>query len=1214
MALPDQLTTESRTMPLQPLSPEALAMRHIKLREELREIEKRFAQQADAERMVLDAGRTNIEEESERERHNILGSGQLRGEVAGVIEDVIAKKKALALKKLEEDFQKREAQRKESFDQAKQQHVLKWRNQCSAADLRVPPPPQPSLDRGPAHQQQQPHQAAKPTMATMEHHHSALPQQQHHQTDAPVARPPHSTPSYHLGPPQTQQTHQQHHGQESRYISPYAPPPQPTPLPSGPRMPHSHTVPMVPSQPLPPADRLVSHQQSFPILPSQPLPSTQRTPLPYGPQGMRPPPGNHGHGSHLPPVQLPSGLRAPEAAARYSTSAMSQHPSMEARDRPAAPPDHAMAYPQTRLPPADAVPAPPEPPVSRPVEVKWKAVNQGVPHHRPTTPLGRREPLTTLGGQDINQLASDHQKRKAANDETTVLPESASKRARNDADTSNGGPDQPSPRAKPAEEKTISFDDVFQGGNAKHKHIIVEYPPNSGKHYVLKCEEHGVHFNQNPLAGAAKHLHSAQHGNMTKERAQAVELLGYLVQDCDAALAEKNNKVVRKAFEEGYKPFNLNQLSKTARTSLGYGEPSTSGTQRIAPRSSANEQPNVMRRSSAGITDPVAGELYLVFWPKDKQQYPAILLPWGDLKCAGLLGNLAETGLVRSAPKCYVVDPVHQKIQGWASGYEDGGPLVAKREFPCYYFDGDRSVGWVRAKDLSNFDFHTQSWRDIPGFMDAANHYARKSGYADVTSMLGAFPATQSPALMPGNSAPSRTIAPAPAPAPAPRTDDCEMQDAAGAQAYESDRESEAPSRMDSDVDMANTESRRTSVSNKGESLGAGADKAAEARDSAALVSAATSAQLIAARALELPAPTRALPESDSLKVAAQPSRQSSTSGSENGRRRVEKIYASSNRNRGSNSPKLAPASQARVPSPASLQNILQSSNQPEAREHSRHRPGPLHQQSFLSEQRVRESPSPMLPHQRVPSPLPAPTPQSQPSAVQLEGLPAPQSAPAANPQPDGTEPPSRTSTPVIVTSVEASDRWRAVRADPAKALSSTKRLDSPRILSPLTPNPSIGSGTGPNSPNKVQSPGPGIKPDHVDGEVFDVSLLLEPEGEPYNVAKKGPVFQLTVDNATMSARSAADAETRLVVNPREIQQLIVEKTTSEAALAVRLVSQVQSNDERVLIFETSDTGKGMQHASLRMRRFCRWLTKTNPSAKYVNNSTSSRSASFTTA
>jgi hypothetical protein len=243
--------------------------------------------------------------------------------------------------------------------------------------------------------------------------------------------------------------------------------------------------------------------------------------------------------------------------------------------------------------------------------------------------------------------------------------------------------------------KRISFYAVYQDGKAEYKHMIIQYPPNDGDWYILKCDEHGVHFNLNPLHGGAKHLHSSQHNNMSKEHSHAIAVLGHHVFDCDSEKATMNNAVVRKAFEAGYKPFNRNQLTKAERLSLGFefGLETASARSTPAKPMPASLPPPQSPASASpftGVAYPVAGELYLGFWSKSKTKYAVILLPWGDLTPAGMVGTLSNTGLLGNPPSCYIVDRMSQEIRGWAQGYEDGGPLVTKREFPVMYFDGSK--------------------------------------------------------------------------------------------------------------------------------------------------------------------------------------------------------------------------------------------------------------------------------------------------------------------------------------------------------------------------------------------------------------------------------------------------------------------------------------------------------------------------------------------
>jgi hypothetical protein len=409
---------------------------------------------------------------------------------------------------------------------------------------------------------------------------------------------------------------------------------------------------------------------------------------------------------------------------------------------------------------------------------------------------------------------------------------------------------------------------VYQDGDAEYKHIIVMYPQgdSGGNWYILKCDQHGVHFNTNPLHGAAKHLHSSQHNNMSKEHALAIRELGHQVWDCTKELADKNNDAVKKAFENGYKPFNRNQLSKTERRSMGFGDPEPSPGGRAGPDANAQRKkakpdptPKAASKEFTGIAYPLDGELYLAYWSKTKLRFAVIILPWGDLlPSTGMQGTLLGTGLLERPPKCYTIDRVTREITGWAEGYEDGGRLVTKREFPVMYFDSLQkgSVGWVRAKDLSRFSFEDSDSASIPYYKEARDRYAaaqpeKFSSYrhmkqyyearglppkllSDVRDPPPAKPTPEASTMHASGSDAEKRVdgdeqgneddnrSPPPG-SPAAlhgrtRSVDIEMRDASKADDMESDHESEGSDRHDTDedVDMGNAESRRTSVSNKG--------------------------------------------------------------------------------------------------------------------------------------------------------------------------------------------------------------------------------------------------------------------------------------------------------------------------------------------------------------------------------------------------------------
>jgi len=333
------------------------------------------------------------------------------------------------------------------------------------------------------------------------------------------------------------------------------------------------------------------------------------------------------------------------------------------------------------------------------------------PEQSDTAPIsadGLPQPRMVLLSNGANDAipAPASTKRKA--DSQPPSPRSSLKKSKLDAGAGAGASESAKDghgeqsQKKPATKRSISFDEVYQDGNAEYKHMIIEYPAGENNWYILRCDEHGVHFNLNPLHGAAKHLHSSQHGHQSKEHSLAIATLGHLVFDCDIEMAKRNNAATTKAFAAGYKPFNRNNLSKSKRESMGLAVPESPPRIRKRPAKEATSAPAdtstplrllapaTAAKSFPGITNPVPGELYRGYWSQNKTKYAVMVLPWGDLSVAGMHGTLATTGLLVKAPRCHLTDRMTQEIRGWAAGYEDGGHLVTKREFPVMYFDGAR--------------------------------------------------------------------------------------------------------------------------------------------------------------------------------------------------------------------------------------------------------------------------------------------------------------------------------------------------------------------------------------------------------------------------------------------------------------------------------------------------------------------------------------------
>ncbi|KAJ2896939.1 hypothetical protein MKZ38_005083 [Zalerion maritima] len=317
------------------------------------------------------------------------------------------------------------------------------------------------------------------------------------------------------------------------------------------------------------------------------------------------------------------------------------------------------------------------------------------------------------------------------------------------------------PRRLPsAHAQWISFDEVYQNGKATFKHFITDWPPGNGVFYIMKCNDHGVHFNNtNPVSGAAKHLNGKDHHHLTKDRKQAVELLGWHVYDCTPELAAKNNEVVNQAFSTGYKIFTqkdryfremynpdgtprsdaqraeLAGSRRGPRGSIGPSKGSRPSLGEIAlVESPKAAEPKPTNKEHKGVTDAVPGEIYYGYWTKNKMKYAVVVCGWGDQKCIGLpgktLGQLWPT-LLNRAPTCYKVNKQTREIEGWAEGYEDEGPFVQRRAYAVQFFDKSRGVAWLQARHLSPFNMVDPGRPDDPDhpFNQAREFYAGLRGF-----------------------------------------------------------------------------------------------------------------------------------------------------------------------------------------------------------------------------------------------------------------------------------------------------------------------------------------------------------------------------------------------------------------------------------------------------------------------------------------------------
>ncbi|KAI0853643.1 hypothetical protein F5Y00DRAFT_225150 [Daldinia vernicosa] len=289
--------------------------------------------------------------------------------------------------------------------------------------------------------------------------------------------------------------------------------------------------------------------------------------------------------------------------------------------------------------------------------------------------------------------------------------------------------------------RTITFDEVYQNGTAKHKDTIVEWPSGSRMWYILKCEKHEARFTKNAVHGAARHLNGRGHGFLDRNRDMAVKTLGYLVVDCNEELVKLNNQVAEESYKNGYKPplakpekqskkkdkvkdkaqKRLRQEGKKSSSSLTANPGVDVTPKKSKVRARQNSDTPISRRNSSNsqkiITNPKTFHIYHGRWKSngssedDHEIYPVMILGWDSQDGSGLKNStLNTTGLLKksaSPPNCYIYES--NKIVGWAPGYEDGGVKVDSRKFPVMFFDESQTVAWLPARYLTKFPLYKRT-------------------------------------------------------------------------------------------------------------------------------------------------------------------------------------------------------------------------------------------------------------------------------------------------------------------------------------------------------------------------------------------------------------------------------------------------------------------------------------------------------------------------
>lgn len=144
--------------------------------------------------------------------------------------------------------------------------------------------------------------------------------------------------------------------------------------------------------------------------------------------------------------------------------------------------------------------------------------------------------------------------------------------------------------------------------------------------------------------------------------------------------------------EGGYKPNNTMRTSAPRQEGLK--------TEKSARKRTAKEPNRKPLGMFEGIIDPAVGEVYHAWWNSVPKQndvstwYPVVILPYSgdcDWEEVGLSFNFWTSELAEELPACFKVAKVTTDAREtslrltWAQGYQDGGPKVRSRKFPCLF-------------------------------------------------------------------------------------------------------------------------------------------------------------------------------------------------------------------------------------------------------------------------------------------------------------------------------------------------------------------------------------------------------------------------------------------------------------------------------------------------------------------------------------------------
>ncbi|RKK22673.1 hypothetical protein BFJ66_g7881 [Fusarium oxysporum f. sp. cepae] len=240
-------------------------------------------------------------------------------------------------------------------------------------------------------------------------------------------------------------------------------------------------------------------------------------------------------------------------------------------------------------------------------------------------------------------------------------------------------------------EKTIPFDEVYQGGKARWKYRIVKIDE---LYYVFGCKKHDKHFcKENPLQAAMSHLKGKGHPNKRSTITQAFRSLGTRVVQCTDEDLELNNKAADRY---------------------------------LAEQEKKKERRKASTKNFAHA--PQTGEIYMAwFGDEDKGHWlhAFLVIPFFPRPGDGTdIQSVTESDLRVDIRPCYKLNETTGGYY-WAEGYEEHGKNANYREYPIMCLAGEipHKVDWLPVCHFRKLNLEDEDLDD----KDVIKAYIRKT-------------------------------------------------------------------------------------------------------------------------------------------------------------------------------------------------------------------------------------------------------------------------------------------------------------------------------------------------------------------------------------------------------------------------------------------------------------------------------------------------------